>query len=57
MLFLLIFMVGPCLVLGRFYSSELTIILMLDIIRIYHQCEGGIEISVSRITDWHHEAC
>ena len=27
------------------------------IIRIYHECEGGIEKSVLRITDWHHEAC
>ena len=26
-------------------------------IRIYHECEGGIEKSVPRITDWHHEAC
>ena len=28
-----------------------------DIIRIHHECEGGIEKSVSRIADWHHEAC
>ena len=26
-------------------------------IRIYHRCEGEIEKSVLRITDWHHEAC
>ena len=26
-------------------------------IRIYHDCEGGIEKSVLRITDWHHKAC
>ena len=26
-------------------------------IRIYHECEGRIEKSVSRITIWHHEAC
>ena len=26
-------------------------------IRIHHKCEGGIEKSVPRITDWHHEAC
>ena len=26
-------------------------------IRIYHECEGRIEKSVSRITVWHHEAC
>ena len=22
-----------------------------------HECDGGIEKLVSRITDWHHEAC
>ena len=27
------------------------------IIRIYNECEGGIEKSVPSITDWHHEAC
>ena len=26
-------------------------------IRIYHECEGGIEKSVPNITVWHHEAC
>ena len=26
-------------------------------IRIHHECEGGIEKSVGRITDLHHEAC
>ena len=26
-------------------------------IRIYHKCEGGIEIFVTSITVWHHEAC
>ena len=25
--------------------------------RIYHECEGRIELSVPRITVWHHEAC
>ena len=28
-----------------------------EIIRIHHECEGGIEKSVPRITIWHHEAC
>ena len=28
-----------------------------EIIRILHGCKGGIEKSVLRITDWHHEAC
>ena len=26
-------------------------------IRIYHECDGGIEKSVLRITNWHHKAC
>ena len=26
-------------------------------ISIHHECEGGIEKSVPRITVWHHEAC
>ena len=25
--------------------------------RIHDECEGGIEISIPWITDWHHEAC
>ena len=28
-----------------------------DIIRIYHECEGRIEIAVPRIAVWHHETC
>ena len=28
-----------------------------EIIRICHVCEGGIEISIQRITIWHHKAC
>ena len=28
-----------------------------DDISIRHECEGGVEKSVLRITDWHHEAC
>ena len=31
--------------------------LNVNIIRIYHECEGRIEKSVPRITVWHHEAC
>ena len=27
------------------------------IIRIYDECEGGLEKSVPRITIWHHKAC
>ena len=26
-------------------------------IRIHLECEGGIEKSVPRITEWHHEGC
>ena len=29
----------------------------MNISRIHHECKGGIEKSVPRITDWHHEAC
>ena len=29
----------------------------VQIIRIDHECEGGIEKSIPRITDWHHGAC
>ena len=25
--------------------------------KIHHDCESGIEKSVPRITDWHHDAC
>ena len=28
-----------------------------QIIRIYHECEGRTEKSVTRIAVWHHEAC
>ena len=31
--------------------------IMLRTIRIYHECERGIEKSVPRIAVWHHEAC
>ena len=37
-------------------GSTLTIKKVLINVRIYHECEGGIEKSVPRITDWHHEA-
>ena len=33
------------------------IIIIIIIIRINHECEGGIEKSVMRITHWYHEAC
>ena len=32
-------------------------ILVSQIIRIYHECEGRIEKSVPTITLWHHKAC
>ena len=41
------------------YDSDEEYILgnSMGIIRIYHECEDGIEKSVPRITDWHHESC
>ena len=46
-------------------SSVISIVLInknfghkiMNIIRIYHECKGGIEKSVPRITVWHHKAC
>ena len=32
------------------------VIVALDPIRIYHECEGRIEKSIPRITVWHQEA-
>ena len=32
-------------------------LVMLNIIRIHYESEGGIEQCVPRITVWHHEAC
>ena len=32
-------------------------ILMVNNIRIYHECEGRIEKSVPKIAVWHNEAC
>ena len=29
----------------------------MKITRIYHECEDGIEKTVSNIIDWHQEAC
>ena len=39
--------------------SKLHILVILEerTIRIHHKCDGWIEKSVPRITDWHHEAC
>ena len=31
--------------------------LTYKIIKIYHECEGGIDKSVPRIAVWHHKAC
>ena len=31
--------------------------LVCENISIHHECEGGIEKSVPRITNWHYEAC
>ena len=40
-----------------FYSCILSFFFLFKNIRIHHECDGGIEKSVPRITDWHHEAC
>ena len=42
------------------YLSILLLFLVKHVIRIkriHHYCEGGVEKSVPRITDWHHQAC
>ena len=38
-------------------SSFFVIYTCEEIIRIYHECEGGIEKSVPRITDWQNKPC
>ena len=35
----------------------LAIELLTKNIRNYYECEGGIEISIPRISDLHHEGC
>ena len=47
----------PLALLGRSALAFMRGICPYEIIRIHHECEGGIEKSVPRITDWHHEAC
>ena len=37
-------------------KSTCILFCLYDNIRIYHECEGGIEKSVLKITVWHHEA-
>ena len=32
-------------------------VILYEVIRIYHECEGGIEKSVPSIFVWHQEAC
>ena len=39
-----------CHIVGKFIAAQM-------IIRIYRECEGGIEKSVWMIVGWHHEAC
>ena len=38
-------------------GNHLTFFPPFKAIRIYHECDGVIEKSIPRITDWHHEAC
>ena len=37
--------------------KEIARLLTTENIRIYHECEGRIEKSVTRNAVWHHEAC
>ena len=55
---------NPCMVVSNTAEEAGDFTLVVDIllqnicnIRIHHECESGIEKSVPRITDWHHEAC
>ena len=41
----------------RQFREQTTIVVNGRNIRIHHECEGSIEISVPRIAIWHHEAC
>ena len=41
------------LMLGSYFLTHFS----LKTIRIYYECEGGIERYVPRITIWHHKAC
>ena len=38
-------------------KQHLSPVCLSEKIRIYHECEGMIVKSISRITVWHHEAC
>ena len=39
----------------KFFSLDLRHV--YETIRIYHECDGGIEKPIQRITVWHQEAC
>ena len=47
----------PCTLRASHYEVFRGKVSKGGIIRIHHECEGVIENSVPRITDWHHEAC
>ena len=42
---------------GDKYMQSMTVKPQFGTISFYNECEGGIEKSVPRITDLHHEAC
>ena len=42
---------------GYLQVNNIITYLLVENIRIYHECEGRIEKSVPRIAVWHHEAC
>ena len=47
-------LVGHTLILLVLSCSDSNV---FQTIRIYHECEGRIEISVPRFTVWHHKPC
>ena len=55
------FFVVPCVglqcVVLTFLGYNHLLFGLFESIRIYHECEGGIEKFVPGFTDWHHEAC
>ena len=46
-----------CHIVVTFFCIKGQKLTQVENIRIYHEYEGGIEKSVPRIGDWHHEAC
>ena len=47
----------PFILISRLNETDVVVFKFVYHIRIYHECEGRIEISVPRIAVWYHEAC